>query len=345
MGNFIDRVVQYPGRYKLTLVQGTIDTYDFTPVQGEVSQAGTPLNAVTMSSLDVWDNSTTRILWKATAGANYIDVASGTTDCYINWGDGTAEQKLQTSTTVSVVHDFTTAGYYVITIRGTFAGFKVDNLTGRKEKYIELYIGTNCPIGNNAFNGCTNLENIIFASDWDKTIIGEYAFFNCVKLKEIYLPNSIITISAHAFDFCSKLKKIDFPTELITIGAAAFAHSGLTEAILPSKLTTIGNSAFSNCSNLEKVNIPATFITMGAAADSFQDCSIKYLTVDKSIETVLPDINNNFFRVSRLAGLVITGSASPTQRTNIYTKMIKAGATLYTAITSDNLITVNPIWF
>jgi hypothetical protein len=39
-----DRIVQYPGRYKLTLVAGTTDTYDLEAVPGTITATGTPYN-------------------------------------------------------------------------------------------------------------------------------------------------------------------------------------------------------------------------------------------------------------------------------------------------------------
>jgi len=39
-----DRVIQYPGRYKLTLVEGTTDTYDLEAVPGTITETGTAVN-------------------------------------------------------------------------------------------------------------------------------------------------------------------------------------------------------------------------------------------------------------------------------------------------------------
>ena len=39
-----DRVVQYPRRYQLVLVEGTTDTYDLIPVTGTVTEVGTAVN-------------------------------------------------------------------------------------------------------------------------------------------------------------------------------------------------------------------------------------------------------------------------------------------------------------
>ncbi len=44
----IDRVVQYPNRYKFTPVSGTTDTYDLTVVPGTVAQEGDPLCKATL---------------------------------------------------------------------------------------------------------------------------------------------------------------------------------------------------------------------------------------------------------------------------------------------------------
>lgn len=43
-----DRVVQFPNRYKMTLVPGTTDIYDLEAAPGVVSEAGTPLSMETL---------------------------------------------------------------------------------------------------------------------------------------------------------------------------------------------------------------------------------------------------------------------------------------------------------
>lgn len=45
---FEDRIVEHPGRITLTAVSGQTNTYDVTPAEGAVTQAGTPLNADNM---------------------------------------------------------------------------------------------------------------------------------------------------------------------------------------------------------------------------------------------------------------------------------------------------------
>ena len=47
---WVDRNVQFPHRYQLTLVSTGI--YDFTPVAGTVTAAGTPVNAVNLNNIE-----------------------------------------------------------------------------------------------------------------------------------------------------------------------------------------------------------------------------------------------------------------------------------------------------
>ena len=42
---FVDRVVEYPGRVRLTPVEGVENVYDMTREEGTVTEEGTPLNA------------------------------------------------------------------------------------------------------------------------------------------------------------------------------------------------------------------------------------------------------------------------------------------------------------
>jgi hypothetical protein len=46
----VDRQVQYPGRYLLTLVSGS--TYDLTAVPGTITQGGTPVNAALLQPIE-----------------------------------------------------------------------------------------------------------------------------------------------------------------------------------------------------------------------------------------------------------------------------------------------------
>lgn len=53
-----DRSVEYPNRYRMTLVPGTTDIYEMTPVPGEVYEEGTLMSKANIlddnSEMDIW---------------------------------------------------------------------------------------------------------------------------------------------------------------------------------------------------------------------------------------------------------------------------------------------------
>ena len=89
----------------------------------------------------------------------------------------------------------------------------------------------------------------------DVTVIGDYAFYNNRKLREVELPYGIESISSSAF-FGSSLTKINLPESLISIGEEAFASCDFESIDLPYSLVSIGNGAFRECKNLKTLTIP-----------------------------------------------------------------------------------------
>lgn len=86
-------------------------------------------------------------------------------------------------------------------------------------------------------------------NDWYfVTAIGANAFYLCLNLKSVELPNSIKSIGNSAFCYCNKLESIDLPDQLETIGADAFSIcSKLTSVHIPANVSSIGTQAFASC--------------------------------------------------------------------------------------------------
>ena len=96
------------------------------------------------------------------------------------------------------------------------------------------------------------------------TAIVEGAFENCDSIKEIILPNTIITIGEKAFAECSSLETIEIPKSVISIGRHAFYKcASLEEIIIPNGVENIDNIAFVYCTNLKKIVIPRSVETVG----------------------------------------------------------------------------------
>lgn len=160
-------------------------------------------------------------------------------------------------------------------------------------------------IGKNAFNGCAELTTINFSPII--TEIKEYTFQNCVKLKDIELPNGLIYIKDNAFNGCSSLGKVTIPGGVQTISPGAFKNSGLTEVILKEGVMSLSNNSFDGCMQLKKVTFPTTMKTIcgfsntgikeiafaeGAAPETigsyaFSNCdSLSTITLPNSIKSI-----------------------------------------------------------
>ena len=92
--------------------------------------------------------------------------------------------------------------------------------------------------------------------------IGDYAFYNMAKLKNIKIPDTVTSIGKGAFAFCSSLEAIDLPVGLTSIGESCFeACTSLKNIFVPVGVTSIGSRAFALCAKLEKVEIVSTALT------------------------------------------------------------------------------------
>ena len=68
-------------------------------------------------------------------------------------------------------------------------------------------------------------EEIVIPSEFKGepvTEIGEEAFYNCVALKKVIIPDSVTSIGDYAFSECRALTEINMPESVRNIGSAAF---------------------------------------------------------------------------------------------------------------------------
>ncbi|MBQ8603331.1 MAG: leucine-rich repeat protein [Oscillospiraceae bacterium] len=147
------------------------------------------------------------------------------------------------------------------------------------------------------FDGCTMLKtagpvgsgcNIEFG--WDKEIpakafqhsnaslnsviipygiekIGDEAFFSCMNITEITLPETVTSIGFNAFGACNNLKTVNLPSSLEELGAQAFwGFSQIESIVIPDGITEIKDMTFQLCETLKEITIPASVMTIGNAA-------------------------------------------------------------------------------
>ncbi len=123
-------------------------------------------------------------------------------------------------------------------------------------------------------------------NEYNVTIIGKYAFYECRNLTSVTIPEGVTSIGSTAFEYCTGLTDITFPSSVASIGSSAFSYcTGLTTLNLPTGLTTIEGNAFSNCSNLTSVIFHEGLTEIKVQA--FQDCSgLTTLTLPSSLTTI-----------------------------------------------------------
>ena len=102
------------------------------------------------------------------------------------------------------------------------------------------------------------------------TSIPAYAFYRCVGLTDVIIPDGVTVIEECAFYRCLSLTNITIPGSVICIGHEAFYNTDLTSIVIPSGVTTVGYEAFRGCSRLASIEIPdsVTFIGEGAFSNT-----------------------------------------------------------------------------
>ena len=76
-------------------------------------------------------------------------------------------------------------------------------------------------------------------------IICNSAFWYCLSLSEIVIPNSVTSIGDLAFSFCSSLAEVVIPNSVTSIGDLAFSFcSSLAEVVIPNSVVCINGNPF-----------------------------------------------------------------------------------------------------
>ncbi|MBQ6381762.1 MAG: leucine-rich repeat protein [Clostridia bacterium] len=122
-----------------------------------------------------------------------------------------------------------------------------------KEYEYEIENGGAVIVAYNGSNSTLSIPNKL--GGYPVTQIGESAFKDNNIIREVHLPDSVVTIQRWAFEFCHALEEISFPKKLTMIGEYAFSYTALREALIPDSVKTVAFGAFYNCDNLKKVFI------------------------------------------------------------------------------------------
>ena len=160
---------------------------------------------------------------------------------------------------------------------------------GKAEGPYEIHDGIEL-IGDEAFYSCLNLTQVSIPNS--VTMIGGGAFFNCQNLTGVVFGDgasafsSLTEIKHQAFDNCNSLAAIEIPDSVQIIGEQAFsACDSLIEITLPHGITKISEWTFSRCGKLTTVILPDTVTDIKEYA--FSSCSaLESITIPDSVERI-----------------------------------------------------------
>ncbi len=86
------------------------------------------------------------------------------------------------------------------------------------------------------------------------TSIGDDAFDGCTGLTNVIIPDSVMSIGDGAFDGCTGLTSVIIPDNVTSIGDYSFLGcQSLTKIIIPDSVTSIGETAFGSCESLADI--------------------------------------------------------------------------------------------
>lgn len=149
-----------------------------------------------------------------------------------------------------------------------------------------------------AFQDNTNIRTIKFAPGSKLSAIATNAFNGCSNLENIELPNSVRTIQDNAFQNTPNLTTINL-SSVTYIGNSAFSGSFASDAsnqttLNLSNVMRIGNNAFQNIQNIKEISFGNNSKLLSIGNYSFNGAKLSP-TFDLSNAKALATIGNNAF--------------------------------------------------
>ena len=131
--------------------------------------------------------------------------------------------------------------------------------------------------------------------------VSEYAFYDCEKLTEVILPETVTKLDRWAFMNCG-ITSMTLPDAVKTLDTSAFLScANLVSVCLPSQLTSIGAAAFQGCSSLQSIDIPEGIKYIQGS--TFKNCSsLRHLGIPSTVQKILAEA---FMGCSSLTEIVI----------------------------------------
>lgn len=141
-------------------------------------------------------------------------------------------------------------------------------------------------IGNFAFTGCTNLQEIVFPQKTLKKI-KNYSFSGCTSLKEFDIPEGVESLGDSSLYGCTSIERISFPSTLKEVPCFSNDFEGLPKlrsVELAEGIEQIADGAFCHHKNLKTINLPSTIKEIGEY--SFDYSGFVEITIPSNLKKV-----------------------------------------------------------
>ncbi len=217
-------------------------------------------------------------------------------------------------------------GYYGsesdITLPNTVTRINDEALKGNKKIVSVTIPGSVKDIGNNAFQGCPNLKEIIFTNpdrNNNNLIIRVSAFQDCPNLTTCEIPARAYQVVGNIFKGCTSLKEVKvnaknpyyFTQDGVLFGPALVNYQPQYEDAytlqsypagregaytIPStvhgkEIDQIWTSGFEGAASLTDITIPASIGRLGTAA--FESTGLTHVTIPDTVQQVDPAVFQN----------------------------------------------------
>jgi hypothetical protein len=116
--------------------------------------------------------------------------------------------------------------------------------------------------------------------------ISDYAFFECKELEDVWLPETLQSIGTEAFYRCNKLSTIAIPNSVTEVNSRVFAEcESLVEVAIPDSVESIGDGLFSMCPNITTVKLSNSITTIPMLC--FSGCAkLEAIEIPELVETI-----------------------------------------------------------
>ena len=168
---------------------------------------------------------------------------------------------------------------------------KIGNYTFAKNEFTEIDLPeTLTDIGDYAFYLCENLNNVYIPKN--TVNIGTYAFAKTFAMTDIYMPDSLENIGEYALwkvedEDVHELLTVTIYNNCSSIGDSLFENQHMQYVVIDNSVKTIGNSVFASCPNLRSVIVGNSVKTIGNK--NFAECpKLEIVSVPDTVQTFGP---------------------------------------------------------